>query len=83
MWQTLNAKLRGHYQYYGINDNWPMLMAYRNKARVMVKRHLSRRSQNSYVNWAHLNRLTERHPLANPQRLTDLIAMSRAPVSAV
>ena len=62
---------------------WPMLMAYRNKARVMVKRHLSRRSQNSYVNWAHLNRLTERHPLANPQRLTDLIAMSRAPVSAV
>lgn len=21
MWQVLNAKLRGHYQYYGINDN--------------------------------------------------------------
>lgn len=83
MWQILNAKLRGHYQYYGINDNWPMLMAYRNKARVMVKRHLSRRSQNSYVNWTHLNRLTERHPLANPQRLTDLIAMSRRRMSAV
>jgi group II intron reverse transcriptase/maturase len=83
MWQTLNAKLRGHYQYYGINDNWPMLMAYRNKARVMVKRHLSRRSQNSYVNWTHLDRLTERHPLANPQRLTDLIAMSRRRKSAV
>jgi len=24
MWHTLNAKLRGHYQYYGINDNWPL-----------------------------------------------------------
>ena len=83
MWQTLNAKLRGHYQYYGINDNWPMLMAYRNRARVMVKRHLSRRSQNSYVNWTHLDRLTERYPLVNPHRLTDLIAMSREPVSAV
>ena len=51
MWETLNAKLRGHYQYYGINDNWPMLMAYRNKVRVMAKRHLSRRSQSSYVSW--------------------------------
>ncbi|QDT03064.1 Group II intron-encoded protein LtrA [Rubripirellula lacrimiformis] len=83
MWQILNAKLRGHYQYYGINDNWPMLMAYRNKARVLVKRHLSRRSQNSYVNWTHLDRLCERHPLSNPRKLTDLIAMSRASVSAV
>lgn len=50
MWQTLNAKLRGHYQYYGINDNWPLLMAYRSKVRRMAKRHLSRRSQNSTFN---------------------------------
>jgi group II intron reverse transcriptase/maturase len=77
MWQTLNAKLRGHYQYYGINDNWPLLMAYRSKVRRMAKRHLSRRSQNSYVNWSQFNRFTDAHPLANPQRLTDLIALSR------
>lgn len=82
MWQTLNAKLRGHYQYYGINDNWPMLMAYRNKARVMAKRHLSRRSQKSYVNWTHLDQLCERHPLQNPVRIKDLIAMSRRRESA-
>ena len=77
MWEVLNAKLRGHYQYYGINDNWPMLMAYRSKVRRMAKRHLSRRSQKSYVNWKHFNRFTELHPLASPQRLTDLIAMNR------
>ena len=77
MWQVLNAKLRGHYQYYGINDNWPLLMAYRSKVRRMAKRHLSRRSQKSYVNWDDFNRFTELHPLASPQRLTDLIAMHR------
>ena len=77
MWQVLNAKLRGHYQYYGINDNWPLLMAYRSKVRRMAKRHLSRRSQKSYVNWDDFNRFTERHPLASPTRLTDLIAMNR------
>jgi len=81
MWPILNAKLRGHFQYYGINDNWPMLMAYRSKVRRMAKRHLSRRSQKSYVNWDDFNRFTELHPLANPQRLTDLIAMHRASLS--
>jgi RNA-directed DNA polymerase len=77
MWQTLNAKLRGHYQYYGINDNWPLLMVYRDQARRMAKRHMSRRSQNSYLNWGKFNAFEKRHPLANPKRLTDLIAMSR------
>jgi len=81
MWRTLNAKLRGHYQYYGINDNWPMLMAFRGKVRRMAKRHLSRRSQRSYVNWGDFNRFTDLHPLAGPTRLTDLIAMNRATVS--
>jgi RNA-directed DNA polymerase len=77
MWRVLNAKLRGHYQYYGINDNWPMLEVYRSKVRRMAKRHLSRRSQKSYVNWADFNRFMELHPLVSPKRLTDLIAMDR------
>ena len=82
MWQVLNAKLRGHYQYYGINDNWPMLMVYRSKVRRMAKRHLSRRSQRSYLNWDDFNRFTGLHPLASPKRLTDLIAMNRQLLSA-
>ena len=76
-WHTLNAKLRGHYQYYGINDNWPLLMAYRDHARGLAKRHISRRSQNSYFSWAKFNAFLEQHPLASPHRLVDLIAMSR------
>jgi len=26
VWQTLQAKLTGHYQYYNINDNWRWIM---------------------------------------------------------
>jgi group II intron reverse transcriptase/maturase len=77
MWRTLNAKLRGHYQYYGINDNWPLLMVYREHARRLAKRHLSRRSQNSYLSWSKFNTFEARFPLASPKRLIDLIAMSR------
>ncbi len=52
-------------------------MAYRSKVRRMAKRHLSRRSQKSYVNWGDFNRFTDLHPLASPKRLIDLIAMNR------
>lgn len=77
LWRTLNAKLRGHYQYYGINDNWPLLMVYRDHARRMAKRHLSRRAQHSYLNWSQFNAFLTKHPLASPTRLVDLIAMAR------
>ncbi|TWU05543.1 hypothetical protein Pla52n_12570 [Stieleria varia] len=55
-----------------------MLMVFHSKVRRMAKRHLSRRSQSSYVNWADFNLFTEQHPLASPKGLTDLIAMSWA-----
>ena len=76
MWRTLNAKLRGHYQYYGINDNWPLLMAFRDHARRMARRHLVRRSQHSYLSWSKFNAFLKQNPLASPRRLTDLIAKS-------
>lgn len=33
------------------------------------------------MNWDDFNRSTDLHPLANPMRLIDLIAMSRATVN--
>jgi len=78
MWSTLNAKLRGHYQYYGINDNWPWLMKYRGMAKWLAFRWLNRRSQSKSMNWSEFHAYADRHELASPRRLTDLIAMSRA-----
>ena len=53
------------------------LMAYRDHARRMAKRHVSRRSQNSHFSWAKFCAFLEQHPLASPHRLIDLIAMAR------
>ena len=77
VWSKLNAKLRGHYQYYGVTDNWDALMVFREEVRRFAKRWLNRRSQKTHVNWHQFATYCERHPLASPQRLTDLIAMSR------
>ena len=77
VWKTLNAKLRGHYQYYGINDNWPSLMKYRGMATRLAFRWLNRRSQAKSKNWSEFYTYIDRHGLASPKRLTDLIAMAR------
>ncbi len=53
-------------------------MAYRDQARRMAKRHLSRRSQRSYFSWGKFTKFLEQYPLVSPARLTNLIAMSRA-----
>jgi len=77
VWSSLNAKLRGHYQYYGINDNWPWLMKFRGLAKRLAYRWLNRRSQSKSKNWREFYAYMDRFPLASPTKLTDLIAMAR------
>jgi RNA-directed DNA polymerase len=75
VWAKLNAKLRGHYQYYGINDNWSQLMKFRQAAKQLAFRWLNRRSQRKSKTWPQLDAYMSRFPLASPSKLTDLIAI--------
>lgn len=77
VWATLNKKLQGHYQYYGINDNWRWLMKYREAARRYAYRWICRRSQKGRISLRDYARLLEHHPLLVPTRLKDLIARGR------
>jgi hypothetical protein len=76
VWRTLCAKLQGHFQYYHVSDNWRWVVKYRAAARRMGLRWLRRRSQNSRVNWDTYNAYLRQHPLPNPARTVDLIAMA-------
>ena len=76
VWPTLVRKLQGHFQYYNVNDNWPMLMKYREVARRLGLRWMRRRSQkNRGLSWEDYSRYLEQHPLPNPGQIADLIAM--------
>ena len=74
VWPTLNRKLRGHYQYYGVNDNWKYLMSYREAVIGLVIRWMGRRSQRSMCRTKFFSEYLPRHPLASPRRLTNLFA---------
>jgi group II intron reverse transcriptase/maturase len=61
--QKLTQKLRGHYGYYGIIGNFDSLQKFREGARRIWRRKLSRRRRGSPITWAKLLRLEKRYSL--------------------
>ena len=61
--QKLTQKLRGHFGYYGIIGNYLSLQKYREGARRIWRRKLSRRRRAGDVTWAQFLRLEQRYNL--------------------
>ncbi|MGF7050804.1 group II intron reverse transcriptase/maturase [Paenibacillus sp. DS2015] len=72
IWKTVNSKLRGHYQYYGVSDNWNQLLAYRRHIIKLLHKWLNRRSQRSKLTWLKFSRMLRFYPLAEPKSLINL-----------
>ena len=65
---ALNAKLRGHYQYYGRPTNSRCLWQFYRAVRRRWHKWLNRRSRRQSLNWTCFNReLLRRHPLLLPR----------------
>ncbi len=50
-YQTLSAKLRGHYQYYGVRGNFKMLEVAYEHTREVWRKWLSRRNSMNPMSW--------------------------------
>ena len=51
LFERLNAKLRGYYNYYGVKGNFSSLEEFYNHIRNILMKWLNRRSQRRSVNW--------------------------------
>jgi group II intron reverse transcriptase/maturase len=60
---TLAAKLRGHYEYYGLTGNSRALARFRSEVCQLWRKWLLRRSQRTTMTWANFVRVLERFPL--------------------
>lgn len=67
-WETLCAKLRGHYGYYAIIGNQSSLDALRNHTQRAWRKWLNRRNRNRDFTWEKYSRMTERYPLPLPSK---------------
>jgi group II intron reverse transcriptase/maturase len=65
--KTLNAKLRGHYQYYGRPTNFQCLWKFYRGTCRLWHYWLNRRTRGSRLTWDHYNALLRRHPLLLPR----------------
>ena len=66
-WQTLKAKLRGHFEYYGVSGNYPSIKRYYSLALRLVHKWLNRRSQKRSMNWSKLYNYLTLYPLPFPK----------------
>jgi hypothetical protein len=64
---ALNAKLRGHYQYYGRSSNYRRLGQFHRQVERLWHKWLNRRTRGKRLTWDTFQQLLHRHPLLRPR----------------
>ena len=75
-WPVLQAKLRGHYQYYGVSGNMPYLEKFYTLTERMVMKWLNRCRQHKSFNWASFRKYREYYPLPKPKIVHNFYTLS-------
>ena len=66
IWKVLAAKLRGHYEYYGISGNFKGIKRFYWAVVKIVYKWMNRRSQKKSMNWSQFRVYLERFTLPKP-----------------
>ncbi len=66
-WKTLAAKLRGHFQYYGVSDNYASIERFYKLTLKVVRKWLNRRSQKRKMSWSKFTKYLGHYPLPKPK----------------
>jgi len=65
--KTLNAKLRGHYQYYGRRTNYRAMQQFYTRVRRIWREWLSRRTRGKQLTWERFAEILRQYPLLPPR----------------
>lgn len=82
-WQILKAKLRGHFEYYGVSGNYPTIARYYSLALKLVHKWLNRRSQKKSMSWSKLYSYLTLYPLPLPKIKHNFYTLSHKFVSYI
>jgi RNA-directed DNA polymerase len=75
-WPVLQAKLRGHYQYYGVSGNMRSLNRFYSVTLWLTWKWLNRRSQHKSFAWKGFEKYLEHYPLPLPKIVHNLYTLS-------
>jgi RNA-directed DNA polymerase len=77
-WSMLMAKIRGHYQYYGMSENYQSIREYYYRVVKMVFKWLNRRNQKKRLVWERFKEYLKLHPLPKPRIVHSFYTWSHA-----
>lgn len=66
-WKILKAKMRGHFQYYGISENYKSITKFYKVTLGLVRKWLNRRSQKKKMSWTRFIEYLTCYPLPKPR----------------
>jgi group II intron reverse transcriptase/maturase len=66
-WKTLKAKLRGHFQYYGVSENYNGIVRFYKFTLRAVRKWMNRRSQKGTMSWGDFTKYLDHYPLPKPK----------------
>ena len=72
LWDTTKAKLRGHYAYYGVTDNFEGIKRFAYEVRNLLFKWLNRRGKRGSLNWDKFSEMLVRFPLPNPRIMVSM-----------
>jgi group II intron reverse transcriptase/maturase len=67
LWETAQAKLRGHYNYYGVTDNLRGIARFGEEVKKLLFKWLNRRGKKNCLNGEKFNEMLKRYPLPKPR----------------
>ena len=65
-WKILSLKLQGHYEYYGISENYLSILKFYKLAIKLARKWMNRRSQKKTMNWEKMINYLLLYPLPKP-----------------
>ncbi len=74
LWETAKAKLRGHYNYYGVTDNSRGITRFGYEVQKLLFKWLNRRGKRNCLNWAKFKEMLKRFPLPKPRIMVSMFA---------
>ncbi len=80
-WKILAAKLRGHFEYYGVSGNYPSIAKYYSIAVRLTRKWLNRRSQKRTMSWSKMYNYLILYPLPKPSIRHNFYTLSHTGVS--
>jgi hypothetical protein len=67
LWETAKAKLRGHYNYYGVTDNLCGIKRFDREVVKLLFKWFNRRGKRNSLSWEKFEEMLKRYPLPKPR----------------